>query len=62
MIVSNIIGHGHVCRALKNRYCEIFRKGVNDSTSINLLNNEKSNETIMIKMSTEIEAVQNYMQ
>ena len=34
MIVSNIIGHGHVCRALKNRYCEIFKKGVNDSIII----------------------------
>ena len=32
MIVSNIIGHGHVCRTLKNHYCEIFKKGVNDST------------------------------
>jgi hypothetical protein len=27
MIVSNIMGHGHVCRALKNRYCEISKMG-----------------------------------
>ena len=35
MIVSNIIGHGHVCRALKNCYCKIFKKGVNDSIAAN---------------------------
>jgi hypothetical protein len=31
MIASNIRGHGHMCLALKNHCCEIYKKGVNEN-------------------------------